>query len=64
MFNLHASVMNLIKKSQRSLISLTEEGIILGYFPEMILSDLHSSLAVRFFVALLSNFPSLVKATT
>lgn len=28
------------------------------------LSDLHSSLAVRFFDTLLSNFPSLVKATT
>lgn len=35
-----------------------------GYFKSKQLSDLHSSLAVRFFDTLLSNFPSLVKATT
>lgn len=34
------------------------------YFKSQQLSDLHSSLAVRFFDTLLSNFPSLVKATT
>lgn len=36
------------------------------YFKSKQLSDLdlHSSLAVRFFDTLLSNFPSLVKATT
>lgn len=34
------------------------------YFKSKQLSGLHSSLAVRFFDTLLSNFPSLVKATT
>lgn len=34
------------------------------YFKSKQLSHLHSSLAVRFFDTLLSNFPSLVKATT
>lgn len=34
------------------------------YFKSQQLSHLHSSLAVRFFDTLLSNFPSLVKATT
>lgn len=34
------------------------------YFKSKQLLDLHSSLAVRFFDTLLSNFPSLVKATT
>lgn len=37
---------------------------IIEYFKSKQLSDLHSSLAVRFFDTLLSNFPSLVKATT
>lgn len=39
-------------------------GKLQEYFKSKQLSDLHSSLAVRFFDTLLSNFPSLVKATT
>lgn len=39
-------------------------GKLQEYFKSKQLSDSHSSLAVRFFDTLLSNFPSLVKATT